>query len=142
LFFALLKPIVKVPEIIVAFLTLLELVKITKTIVIFWEVVCGIILLILLLIGIWCRRIEGFIIGRYGRPNRGSWRPFFRQWYAGRHQGNALRTFGFALRWLRCLDDDVGLRVCETLLVCVCAWDITIAGLIGVDLLDYGLGNH
>jgi hypothetical protein len=60
----------------------------------------------------------------------------------GRHQGNALRTFGLALRRLRRLDNDVGLCVCEAKLVCMCARNVTVAGLVGVDLLDYGLGNR
>jgi hypothetical protein len=50
LFFALLKPIVKVPEIIVPFLTLLKFVKFAKAIILFWEIVGGLILLLFLLI--------------------------------------------------------------------------------------------
>jgi hypothetical protein len=111
-FLALLKPIVKVPKVIVAFLTLLKLVKFAKPIIVLREVVCSIVLLFLRFIDVECVLVRG-LVGFYERPNRGSWRPFFRQWYAGRHQGNALRTFGLALRGLWCLDDDVGLGVCE-----------------------------
>jgi hypothetical protein len=110
---ALLKPIVKVPEIVVTLLTLLELVKFAEAIVILCKVICSFVLLLLRLVGVEGVLVKG-VVGLYGRPSRGSWRTFFRQWYAGRHQGNALRTFGLALRWLRSLDNDVGLCVCET----------------------------
>jgi hypothetical protein len=52
LFLAVLKPIVKVPEIVLSFLALLEFVKLAKTIVVFRKVVRGIIQLILLFIGV------------------------------------------------------------------------------------------
>jgi hypothetical protein len=78
----LLKPIVKVPKVIVAFLTLLKLVKLAKTIIVLREVVCSVVLLFLRFIDVERELVRG-LVRLYGRPNRGSWRPFFRQWYAG-----------------------------------------------------------
>jgi hypothetical protein len=81
LLLALLKPIVKVPEIFLAFLALLEFIEFAKAVVPVWKVVQGIVGLFLYFIGIECGPVYGFGMGE--RPKRGSWRPFFRQWYAG-----------------------------------------------------------
>jgi hypothetical protein len=52
LFLTLLKPIVKVPKIIVVFPTLLELVKLAETIIAFWEIICSIFRFVLRFIGV------------------------------------------------------------------------------------------
>jgi hypothetical protein len=54
LFLAILKPIVKVPKVVVSFLTLLKLVKLAKTVVVRREVVCSIVLLFLGVVGVEC----------------------------------------------------------------------------------------
>jgi hypothetical protein len=54
LLLAILKPIVKVPKVVVSFLTLLELVKLAKTVVVRRKVVCSTVMLFLRVIGAEC----------------------------------------------------------------------------------------
>jgi hypothetical protein len=61
LLLALLKPIVKVPKIVVTFLTLLKLVKFAKAIIVLCKVDCSIVLLFQRPIGVECGLIEGTI---------------------------------------------------------------------------------
>jgi hypothetical protein len=152
----LLKPIIEVPKVVVAFAALFEIVEITKPIVVFrravfrsivcliwcffWEIVCSgcnVIIGSIVVVGVGV----GVIIA-YWRPiNGGSWRPFFRQRHAGRHPRNALRTLVVTLGRLGGLDDDIGCSISQALLVGQRSRNVTMARLIRVNLLDDRPGN-
>jgi hypothetical protein len=56
-----------------------------------------------------------------------------------RHHGNALRTFGLAFG---SPDNRIRLGVGKTLLMRQCARNVAVSRLVGIDLLDDGLGNR
>jgi hypothetical protein len=77
---AVLKPIVKVPKIVVSLPALLELVKVTEPVVLGKLVICSVtrggkggLVCAVVVVG----------VGVQFRPSRGSWQPFVGQWYAG-----------------------------------------------------------
>lgn len=89
LFLALLKPIIEIPKII-SLSALFEIVKIIAEFAVILRctvfVVLDLVLEVLRLSGRDVRLVGVvFVLGFHGRSvYRGSWRPFFRQWYAGK----------------------------------------------------------
>jgi hypothetical protein len=101
LLLALLKPIVEISKVVITLAALFKVVKIAEAIVIprlavLESIVCEFLCVFRKIV--WLGRyvigggIDVGVIVYRGPVNGGCWRPFFRQWRAGRHLRNALRT--------------------------------------------------